>query len=94
MGEIPPDDHEVVKLRERLSKMHLLDALDFVNDVENEMSQDTRTTLLCELVQELKERLPKSYARLGTILIPNIVSIGVMLLERNYITLFTFGKFG
>ena len=61
LGEIPPDDYEVVKCRECLSKMHLLDALDVVNDVENEMSQDTRTTLLHELVQELKERLPKSY---------------------------------
>ena len=55
------DTKEYEALKTKLSKMHILDALDYVNDEKNDMKSDTREALLREYVQELKGMLPTSY---------------------------------
>jgi len=52
---------EIHSLRLRMEKMHILDALDFLNDEKNNISSYVRSELLREVVFALKENLPKSY---------------------------------
>jgi len=55
------DSVEYKNLKEKLSKLHILDGLDYVNDEKNVMKEDTCSGLLREYVQELKGMLPNSY---------------------------------
>ena len=55
------DTKEYEALKTKLSKMHILDGLDYLNDEKNIMREDTRSGFLREYVQELKGMLPNSY---------------------------------
>ena len=49
------------EIREKLKKMHVLDALDMLVDNNTNIPADLRDELLREIVLELKSNLPKSY---------------------------------
>lgn len=55
------DSTEYSNVKAKLSKLHLLDGLDYLNDSNNSMKEDTRASLLREYVQELRDMLPSSY---------------------------------
>ena len=55
------DSVEYKNLKDKLSKLHILDCLDYVNDEKNVMKDDTCSGLLRECAQELKGMLPNSY---------------------------------
>jgi hypothetical protein len=55
------DSTEYKNLKAKLSKLHILDGLDYLNDEKNIMKDDTCSGLLREYVQELKGMLPNSY---------------------------------
>ena len=52
---------ETNAVKKRIEQLHLLDKLDFVNDESNEMDEVVRQNILRELVQELKNVLPKGF---------------------------------
>ena len=55
------DTTEYAKVKSKISKLHILDRLDFINDEKMEMKEDIRSGLLRECVHELKGMLPTSY---------------------------------
>ena len=55
------DSTEYKNLKSKLSQLHIVDGLDYLNDEKNIMKEDTRSGLLREYVQELKGMLPNSY---------------------------------
>jgi len=55
------DTTEYINIKSKISKLHILDRLDFLNDEKMEMKEDSRSGLLRECVHELKGMLPTSY---------------------------------
>lgn len=55
------DSDEYENLKKKLSEMHILDGLDYLNDETNIMEDDIHSGLLREYAQELKGMLPDSY---------------------------------
>ena len=54
------EGREMLELREKLKDMHIVDKLDYVNE-KSEINEIDKSTILRELVQELKAELPKTY---------------------------------
>ena len=52
---------EYTTLKAKLSKLHILDALDYLNDATNNVTEETRSGMLREYVQQLKGMLPTNY---------------------------------
>ena len=55
------DSEEYAILKARLSKLHILDGLDYLNDEKNTVTEATRSGMLREYVQQLKGMLPANY---------------------------------
>ena len=68
--EIVTDDSEelafisegsaVIKLRKKIEESHVVDQLKCVNEA-NDIEEENKSTLLREIVQELKDQLPQTY---------------------------------
>ena len=54
------ESREMIELRKKLEGMHIVDKLDYVNE-KNEMNELDKSTILRELVQELKDDLRQTY---------------------------------
>ena len=54
------EGREMLELRNKLQGMHIVDKLDYVNE-KSEVNEIDKSTILRELVQELKAELPKTY---------------------------------
>ena len=55
------DSVEYANLKVKLSKLHILDGLDYLNDNTNTVTEETRSGMLREYVQQLKGMLPTNY---------------------------------
>ena len=54
------EGQELLKLRNKLEGMHIVDRLEYVNG-SSEINEIDKSTVLREIVQELKDQLPQSY---------------------------------
>ena len=54
------ESREMIELRKKLEGMHIVDKLDYVNE-RNEINELDKSTILRELVQELKDDLPQNF---------------------------------
>ena len=70
-------------IREKLGKMHILDALDYLVENDKGILMQTREELLREVISTLKSELPKSYKEAGIILIQKSGPVGAWRLKRN-----------
>jgi len=77
------DTAEYVNVKSKISKLHILDRLEFLNDEKMEMKEDIRTGLLQECVHELKGMLPTSYNEIGIIRMGNLERDGGLELKKN-----------
>ena len=54
------EGQDMLNLRHKLDGRHVVDKLDYMND-EKEVNEIDKATILTEIVQELKEELPRTY---------------------------------
>ena len=54
-------DSDYDTMKAKIDSMHVCDAIDWVNDSKNKMTNETRSQLLRLLVSNLKDQLPETY---------------------------------